>query len=171
MQLVAANKLQKGDVIPTAQLAGIMAAKQTASLIPLCHSLPLSQVRCGLPCAGLWGMPKPEHVPEPQILSISQHHPAAGASAAKQIAHLLPHVLRSTSWLQKALATRCSKLHPQESPRIWARRVLCSDLGQGWTQQTCHTHCMSQRVGHHQRTLSFQHQPTRSQGCEKNSEQ
>ena len=44
VQLVATNKLQKGDVIPAAQLAGIMAAKQTASLIPLCHSLPLSQV-------------------------------------------------------------------------------------------------------------------------------
>ena len=52
-QLVAANKLQKGDVIPTAQLAGIMAAKQTASLIPLCHSLPLSQVRCELSGSGL----------------------------------------------------------------------------------------------------------------------
>ena len=44
LQLVAANKLQKGDVVPAAQLAGIMAAKQTANLIPLCHSLPLSQV-------------------------------------------------------------------------------------------------------------------------------
>lgn len=50
-QLVAANKLKKGDVLPVAQLAGIMAAKQTANLIPLCHNVPLSKVRtAGLPC-------------------------------------------------------------------------------------------------------------------------
>jgi cyclic pyranopterin phosphate synthase len=36
--------LPKGDALVAAQLAGIMAAKQTASLIPLCHSLPLSSV-------------------------------------------------------------------------------------------------------------------------------
>jgi len=34
----------KGDVLATARLAGIMAAKQTANLIPLCHPLPLHQV-------------------------------------------------------------------------------------------------------------------------------
>ena len=34
----------KGDVLATAKLAGIMAAKQTSNLIPLCHSLPLDQV-------------------------------------------------------------------------------------------------------------------------------
>jgi cyclic pyranopterin phosphate synthase len=34
--------LQKGDPLETARLAGIMAAKQTASLIPLCHPLPIS---------------------------------------------------------------------------------------------------------------------------------
>jgi cyclic pyranopterin phosphate synthase len=36
--------LPKGDVLTTAQLAGIMAAKRTAELIPLCHPLPLSHV-------------------------------------------------------------------------------------------------------------------------------
>ena len=36
--------LPKGDALTTAQLAGIMAAKQTSSLIPLCHPLPLSHV-------------------------------------------------------------------------------------------------------------------------------
>lgn len=35
----------KGDVLGTARLAGIMAAKQTAALIPLCHPLPLSKVQ------------------------------------------------------------------------------------------------------------------------------
>jgi cyclic pyranopterin phosphate synthase len=34
----------KGDVLGTARLAGIMAAKQTASLIPLCHPLPLQKI-------------------------------------------------------------------------------------------------------------------------------
>jgi len=36
--------LPKGDALTTAQLAGIMAAKRTAELIPLCHPLPLSHV-------------------------------------------------------------------------------------------------------------------------------
>ncbi len=35
----------KGDVISTAKIAGIMAAKQTANLIPLCHPLPLSSIK------------------------------------------------------------------------------------------------------------------------------
>ena len=36
--------LPKGDALTTAQLAGIMAAKRTSDLIPLCHQLPLSSV-------------------------------------------------------------------------------------------------------------------------------
>jgi cyclic pyranopterin phosphate synthase len=36
--------LPKGDALATAQIAGIMAAKRTAELIPLCHPLPLSHV-------------------------------------------------------------------------------------------------------------------------------
>src|SRR5881396_685506 len=36
--------LPKGDALATAQLAGIMAAKRTSDLIPLCHPLPLSHV-------------------------------------------------------------------------------------------------------------------------------
>jgi len=38
------RQLPKGDALTTAQLAGIMAAKRTADLIPLCHPLPLSHV-------------------------------------------------------------------------------------------------------------------------------
>ncbi len=34
----------KGNVLTTSQLAGIMAAKHTSSLIPLCHNIPLSKV-------------------------------------------------------------------------------------------------------------------------------
>ena len=41
---IKAGNLPKGDVLGTARLAGIMAAKQTATLIPLCHPLPLSKV-------------------------------------------------------------------------------------------------------------------------------
>ncbi len=40
--------LPKGDALATAQVAGIMAAKQTAALIPLCHQLPLSVVGVSL---------------------------------------------------------------------------------------------------------------------------
>jgi cyclic pyranopterin phosphate synthase len=38
------HELPKGDALTTAQLAGIMAAKRTSELIPLCHPLPLSVV-------------------------------------------------------------------------------------------------------------------------------
>ena len=41
---IRAGDAKKGDVIGTARIAGIMAAKRTAELIPLCHPLPLSQV-------------------------------------------------------------------------------------------------------------------------------
>jgi len=41
---VAAGNAPKGDVISTARIAGIQAAKRTADLIPLCHPLPLSFV-------------------------------------------------------------------------------------------------------------------------------
>ena len=43
-RLVLENKIQKGDVLTIAQLAGIMAAKWTSSLIPLCHNIALSKV-------------------------------------------------------------------------------------------------------------------------------
>jgi len=38
---IAANAIEKGDVLATARLAGVMAAKRTGELIPLCHPLPL----------------------------------------------------------------------------------------------------------------------------------
>jgi cyclic pyranopterin phosphate synthase len=44
LRLIVENNLAKGDVLTTAQLAGIMAAKQTPNLIPLCHPLMLSKV-------------------------------------------------------------------------------------------------------------------------------
>ncbi|MDP2063197.1 MAG: cyclic pyranopterin monophosphate synthase MoaC [Phaeovulum sp.] len=42
--LVQAGSAKKGDVLGVARLAGIMAAKRTADLIPLCHPLPLTHV-------------------------------------------------------------------------------------------------------------------------------
>ncbi|MEE9346964.1 MAG: cyclic pyranopterin monophosphate synthase MoaC [Robiginitomaculum sp.] len=44
LALVQSGGNKKGDVIPVAELAGIMGAKKTADLIPLCHPLPLSKV-------------------------------------------------------------------------------------------------------------------------------
>ena len=41
------RELPKGDALVTAQLAGIMAAKRTAELIPLCHPLPLTRIDVG----------------------------------------------------------------------------------------------------------------------------
>jgi cyclic pyranopterin phosphate synthase len=44
LQLIRDKKAAKGDVLEVARLAGIMAAKRTAELIPLCHPLPLESV-------------------------------------------------------------------------------------------------------------------------------
>ncbi len=44
LAVVASGTAKKGDVLGTARLAGIMAAKRTADLIPLCHPLPISAV-------------------------------------------------------------------------------------------------------------------------------
>lgn len=48
MELVRAGSAKKGDVLGTARLAGIMAAKKCADLIPLCHPLPLTHVSLAL---------------------------------------------------------------------------------------------------------------------------
>ena len=48
LELIAARGLKKGDVLGIAQLAGIMGAKRTSDLIPLCHPLPLASVKVEL---------------------------------------------------------------------------------------------------------------------------
>ena len=48
LALIQAGAMNKGDVLTVAQLAGIMAAKRTSELIPLCHPLPLHQVEVTL---------------------------------------------------------------------------------------------------------------------------
>ena len=45
---IRAGSVQKGDVLAVARVAGIMAAKKTSDLIPLCHPLPLSKVEIDL---------------------------------------------------------------------------------------------------------------------------
>ena len=48
LQVIIAGTAAKGDVLGTARLAGIMAAKRTAELIPLCHPLPIAAVTLDL---------------------------------------------------------------------------------------------------------------------------
>ena len=50
MALILEGGVKKGDVLSVAQLAGIMAAKKTPNLIPLCHPLGLSSVKVNLTC-------------------------------------------------------------------------------------------------------------------------
>jgi cyclic pyranopterin phosphate synthase len=45
IELIAKDQITKGNVFATARIAGIQAAKQTAQLIPLCHTLPLGEVK------------------------------------------------------------------------------------------------------------------------------
>jgi cyclic pyranopterin phosphate synthase len=57
LALIQAGGLKKGDVLTVAQLAGVIAAKRTSDLIPLCHPLPLTQVTVDLePDPGLPGV-------------------------------------------------------------------------------------------------------------------
>jgi cyclic pyranopterin phosphate synthase len=48
LDAIRRNQLQKGDVLGVARIAGIMAAKRTAELIPLCHPLPLHDVQVSI---------------------------------------------------------------------------------------------------------------------------
>ena len=50
LAMVEAGTAKKGDVLGVARLAGIMAAKRTSELIPLCHPLPLTSVEVELTC-------------------------------------------------------------------------------------------------------------------------
>ena len=45
LDLIAKDQIAKGNVFATARIAGLQAAKQTAQLIPLCHTIPLSDVK------------------------------------------------------------------------------------------------------------------------------
>ena len=45
LEAIRASTLKKGDVIAVARVAGVMAAKRTADLIPLCHPIPLTDVQ------------------------------------------------------------------------------------------------------------------------------
>lgn len=48
IKLIAENEIKKGDVLTVAQIAGIVAAKRTSDIIPLCHNIPLSSVNIKL---------------------------------------------------------------------------------------------------------------------------
>jgi cyclic pyranopterin monophosphate synthase len=57
LDLILSGNAKKGDVIATARIAGIMAAKKTAELIPLCHPLTLSKISVDIePDAALPGL-------------------------------------------------------------------------------------------------------------------
>lgn len=57
LAMITSGQAKKGDVLGVARLAGIMAAKKTADLIPLCHPLPITKVALELtPDAGLPGI-------------------------------------------------------------------------------------------------------------------
>ena len=48
LRLIRGGDIKKGDVLTVARIAGVMAAKRTAELIPLCHPLPLSAIALDL---------------------------------------------------------------------------------------------------------------------------
>ena len=52
MAAISEGRVAKGDVLATARIAGIIAAKRTAELIPLCHPLPLSSVEVDMAAEG-----------------------------------------------------------------------------------------------------------------------
>lgn len=48
LQLIREGMIKKGDVLAVAQIAGVMAAKRTSELIPLCHPLPIAEIKVDL---------------------------------------------------------------------------------------------------------------------------
>jgi cyclic pyranopterin phosphate synthase len=52
IKLIKAGKIAKGDPLYTAKIAGVLAAKKTSSLIPLCHPLPLTNVQVDVKVSG-----------------------------------------------------------------------------------------------------------------------
>lgn len=56
MAQIIAGQNKKGDVLAVAELAGIMAAKRTSEIIPLCHPLPLTKLRVALECDAATGL-------------------------------------------------------------------------------------------------------------------
>jgi len=52
INLIKAGKTAKGDPLYTAKIAGVLAAKKTSSLIPLCHPLPLTNVQVDVKVSG-----------------------------------------------------------------------------------------------------------------------
>jgi len=68
-ELLSAAAAKKGDILAVARVAGIQAAKQTSTLIPLCHNIPIStiqvtlevgdgnvEIRCRVECTGSTGV-------------------------------------------------------------------------------------------------------------------
>jgi molybdenum cofactor biosynthesis protein MoaC len=68
-QLLSAAAAKKGDILAVARVAGIQAAKQTSTIIPLCHNIPISsvdvgievldgkvEIKCRVECAGSTGV-------------------------------------------------------------------------------------------------------------------
>ena len=56
IKLIKEGKIAKGDPLYTAKIAGVMAAKKTSTLIPLCHPLPLTNVEIGIEIVGKSGV-------------------------------------------------------------------------------------------------------------------
>merc|ERR1712093_373468 len=52
LPLIRSNSMKKGDVLPVARIAGIMAAKRTADLVPLCHPIAITHVSVALEVVG-----------------------------------------------------------------------------------------------------------------------
>lgn len=52
--LIKAEGMPKADVLATARIAGIMGAKNTSSLIPLCHPIPLTKISLDFECGNVW---------------------------------------------------------------------------------------------------------------------
>ena len=112
--LVASNQLAKGDVLTVAQLAGVMGAKQTAALIPLCHNIPLSKVGADVdvdapcchctgagegcpPCRSGRGLGRVSKTDPPQpagLLLLPGQHAAQPSWGSSSMSGLCTHVYR-----------------------------------------------------------------------------
>ena len=73
LRMICEDRAPKGDVFACARIAGIMAAKKTSELIPMCHPIPIESVKIDI-----------EAVSDTQVRIISTHRPDAAAAQGRR---------------------------------------------------------------------------------------
>ena len=139
ISLLADGKLPKGDVLATARIAGIMAAKRTADLIPLCHPLALTRVAVAFETTAA---PVPRRAMRPMSYTCSpaaRRVAAQAAALAASTTTTMPMPLLKVRFISTSSmpATFCSQARDPGWSRVRSRsstnqkcvRKMCATTG------------------------------------------